>query len=76
MFTCSVTGWSEFDFATTYVCDGTTQGDLDHQIEYRVDYSPPGESRAIIRSYDLGAMFAEYVMNTLGWQVRLGASGL
>ena len=69
MFTCTVTGWSEFDSATIQVCEGTTGDGLTHEIQYRVDYTPPSDIRAVVRSYDLGAMFAGYLTEEHGMDV-------
>lgn len=57
MFTCAVTGWSEFDPEETQTCEGTSQNGLSHEIQFKVDYSPPNsETRAENPSFDLGEM--------------------
>lgn len=54
LFSCTVDGWSDRDPATTHVC--RTE---DHEIQYRVAFTESFDTRAIIPSFDLGALFEE-----------------
>lgn len=57
VFTCAVTGWSEFDPAETQTCEGTSSNGLSHKIQYTVDYPQPNsDRRAREPSFDLGEM--------------------